>query len=256
MKVFNRRRLVLRKDGSFYKYITYAIGEIVLVILGILIALQIDYWSKNRQDDIDISRFLNTIENNINYDQKKLEELLKKRQTIIQNSRNFLQFLEKDSTPPGEDYKEILKQLFDNNAWSTISFQSNRNGIETLKSSGFLSKIDKKNILDKLNDYYYLVDKIEFEEQGLNMFISEMEVELFKKNIIPELRESTRKLFKNTYSEYDMSNIDRCLKTPSFYAVQFRMSGSAHIIDLYSELMRLGDEITELIKYYRLANKT
>lgn len=88
------------------------------------------------------------------------------------------------------------------------------------------------------------------------MFISELEVDLFKKNIIPELRESTRKLFKNTYSEYDLSNINRCMKTPSFYAVQFRMSGSAHIIDLYSELMRLGEEIIELIKNYRMANKT
>ncbi|MFC3880466.1 hypothetical protein ACFOSV_09780 [Algoriphagus namhaensis] len=34
--------------GKFSKYLTYAIGEIILVVIGILIALQINTWNENR----------------------------------------------------------------------------------------------------------------------------------------------------------------------------------------------------------------
>jgi hypothetical protein len=48
MKLFNKKRFQLFKGNRFQKYIAYAIGEIILVIFGILIALGINNWRQNR----------------------------------------------------------------------------------------------------------------------------------------------------------------------------------------------------------------
>ena len=48
MKLFNKKRYQLFKGNRFQKYIAYAIGEIILVIVGILIALGISNWRQNK----------------------------------------------------------------------------------------------------------------------------------------------------------------------------------------------------------------
>ncbi|WKK66495.1 DUF6090 family protein [Lutimonas zeaxanthinifaciens] len=47
---FRKIRLRLARDNQFFKYSRYAIGEIVLVVIGILIALYINNWNERRKD--------------------------------------------------------------------------------------------------------------------------------------------------------------------------------------------------------------
>lgn len=49
IKFFRKIRKSLISEGKTSKYFKYAIGEIVLVVIGILIALQINTWSNNRE---------------------------------------------------------------------------------------------------------------------------------------------------------------------------------------------------------------
>ncbi len=49
MTFFRRLRLLLLRSNKFTQYLGYAIGEIVLVMLGILIALQLNNWNQERQ---------------------------------------------------------------------------------------------------------------------------------------------------------------------------------------------------------------
>lgn len=49
MRLFNTQRFQLLKGQRFQKYIVYAIGEIILVIIGILIALAINNWNQENQ---------------------------------------------------------------------------------------------------------------------------------------------------------------------------------------------------------------
>ncbi len=45
IKFFRKIRRNLLSDGKTGKYLKYAIGEIILVVIGILIALQINNWN-------------------------------------------------------------------------------------------------------------------------------------------------------------------------------------------------------------------
>ena len=49
---FRKTRKKLADDNKPLKYLRYAIGEIVLVVIGILIALQINNWNEGRKDRV------------------------------------------------------------------------------------------------------------------------------------------------------------------------------------------------------------
>ncbi|MBK7873488.1 MAG: hypothetical protein IPJ74_23900 [Saprospiraceae bacterium] len=51
LKFFRTIRRRLLDSGSLQKYFVYAIGEIMLVVIGILIALQINNWNESRKDN-------------------------------------------------------------------------------------------------------------------------------------------------------------------------------------------------------------
>jgi len=52
IKFFRKIRQNLLSEGKTGKYLKYAIGEIVLVVIGILIALSINNWNENRKSKI------------------------------------------------------------------------------------------------------------------------------------------------------------------------------------------------------------
>lgn len=49
MKIFHKLRMEMLKNKRITNYLVYALGEIVLVVLGILIALYLNNWSKENQ---------------------------------------------------------------------------------------------------------------------------------------------------------------------------------------------------------------
>jgi hypothetical protein len=56
------------ETGKTAKYLKYAIGEIILVVIGILIALQINNWNENRKHDIAEKEFLKSVTNDLKQD--------------------------------------------------------------------------------------------------------------------------------------------------------------------------------------------
>lgn len=62
-------------DQKTRHYLTYAAGELILIIVGILIALQIDNWNEDRKVRISLNAHLDTIARNIEEDQRELAEL-------------------------------------------------------------------------------------------------------------------------------------------------------------------------------------
>ncbi|MGB5405009.1 MAG: DUF6090 family protein [Robiginitalea sp.] len=50
IQFFRRIRQNLLSEGKTGKYLTYALGEIILVVIGILIALQINTWNEGRKE--------------------------------------------------------------------------------------------------------------------------------------------------------------------------------------------------------------
>ena len=63
-------------DNKPIKYARYAIGEIILVVIGILIALQINNWNENRKALIKENSLYSSIVSDLEVDKDKLEVVL------------------------------------------------------------------------------------------------------------------------------------------------------------------------------------
>lgn len=68
LKFFRTIRRRLLESGSLKKYLVYAIGEILLVVIGILIALQINNWNEDRKAKANEREYLKGIKRDLEQD--------------------------------------------------------------------------------------------------------------------------------------------------------------------------------------------
>ena len=82
------------KENRVSKYLLYAVGEIILVVIGILIALQINTWNKNKQLRLSEIETLSEIQVALNQDVSVLSTNLKNLETKILHSREVILHIE------------------------------------------------------------------------------------------------------------------------------------------------------------------
>ena len=92
---FRKIRYQLLGEGKTGKYLKYAIGEILLVVIGILIALSINNWNEERKKDkIEINilqELLSTLESDINFQNSRInfqEEVVSSSKLVIEHLNN------------------------------------------------------------------------------------------------------------------------------------------------------------------------
>jgi len=65
LRFFRKMRSALIPESRFGRYFFYALGEIVLVVIGILIALHINNWNEERKADKFEKKLLNELLNTL-----------------------------------------------------------------------------------------------------------------------------------------------------------------------------------------------
>ena len=155
LKFFRNIRKKLVSEGNTSKYIKYAIGEIILVVIGILIALQINNWSeisKNRDKEIT---YLNRITTNLSYDVKLYKSIIKEDSLLIDKlnyiKNNFTDFTNEIKNPTSD-----LDFLI-----TGYKLTSNRTTIDNLISSGQIEIIRSNFLLEEIFLYYRTAEDIQ-----------------------------------------------------------------------------------------------
>jgi len=75
IKFFRKIRQKTLTENKLSKYLIYAVGEIILVVIGILIALQVNNWNENRKKINNELELLTSLEQEILENIEQLEEL-------------------------------------------------------------------------------------------------------------------------------------------------------------------------------------
>ncbi len=76
IKFFRKIRQRLLKENHVTRYLLYALGEIVLVVIGILIALQINNWNESRKQDLAEKEFITGVKNDLEQDKTYINLVL------------------------------------------------------------------------------------------------------------------------------------------------------------------------------------
>ena len=147
IKFFRKIRQNLLSEGNTGKYLKYAIGEIILVVLGILIALSINNWNtKENERELEI-KYLNQIKSSLENSELNLTESIDRNKEILKSGELLLEHL-KDKRPLNDTIIRlfIIPQYDHSIRLSTAAF-------ENLKSDG-LSLISNDSLKIAIIDIY------------------------------------------------------------------------------------------------------
>ncbi|MCH2196457.1 hypothetical protein [Kordia sp.] len=185
MKLFNKQRFAIMGGTNFKKYLTYALGEIVLVVIGILIAVALNNWNQRKELNNANAELRMEVIKQLDTDITSISEHLNKSDNVHENYRKYLQH-PKDSAEifPGEVLGSLL---FDNHA------HENDTRVITMIDNATLNKSKTSLDLKSLAmDYRLYNEKLKSTEQLI--FITTTEV----------LKEIERT--QDWYLEFVMSN--------------------------------------------------
>ncbi|MCA0154406.1 DUF6090 family protein [Winogradskyella vincentii] len=93
IKFFRHIRKSLISENKMGKYFKYAIGEILLVVIGILIALQINNWNNKRVEEARADKFLQKLKTQLKYNIIKTEERIKEFDSIYKASIELIDII-------------------------------------------------------------------------------------------------------------------------------------------------------------------
>lgn len=145
---FRRLRKQLADDNKPLKYIRYAIGEIVLVVIGILIALSINNWNEERKDAILEKKYLESIRKELEINIKTATSEKQFQDFQIHNVEVILNCLDNNCT---DNQTELAVAIEHVGFQTTVNFTKNVwNELYATGNIGILKNDSIKNNLVEL----------------------------------------------------------------------------------------------------------
>jgi hypothetical protein len=169
--IFRKIRKKMADDNKPMKYIRYAIGEIVLVVIGILIALQINNWNEERTQKKILNDILQSIANGVESDLRELNLLSAARANITVK----IDSIYKKYGSTGQTSLNIEEASYVNfaftNILNTVHLNTSKGAYESLKNSIYFGKIQGTNLALLLDTYYKSSGEIRSKEDRYNQTI-------------------------------------------------------------------------------------
>ncbi|MBC3847906.1 hypothetical protein H8K90_16035 [Winogradskyella echinorum] len=180
IKFFRHIRQQLISENKTGKYLKYAIGEIVLVVIGILIALSINNWNEQRKVRTNERELLSSILKDLIIDENRINEHIK----YYQDDQSMHYHIYQDS-----------QGLLSNDTiidFSTLRAARIFNLTIEASYSKYIKEISKNNIRVNIDDYFKQEDNVndamkvlsDYKESRLKLFLSKYGIndakELFK----------------------------------------------------------------------------
>ena len=151
---FRRIRKGLLGEGTTSKYLLYAIGEIALVVIGILIALQINNWNENRKMESLEVQFLNRLVKDLTIDTAYYNLRYEESQSVV-NGHNAVIRLMYQTQESEEDVRELYSQI----KWASEDLTTQNSAYSELNNSGNLNIFKNQELKNSIISYYRECEK-------------------------------------------------------------------------------------------------
>jgi hypothetical protein len=165
IKFFRKIRQKLIGEKRINNYLIYALGEIVLVVIGILIALAINNANLRRIDSNNEQNYLEGLRFEFQVSKMKLTKLLAVNQKNLDGAREILNFIHSES---GQATDQRLSELLFGTFSDDISFNANNSFLNELINSGNLKNISSIELRKKLTSWLATMDDIKRQEAELS----------------------------------------------------------------------------------------
>ncbi|WP_445386449.1 DUF6090 family protein [Robiginitalea sp. IMCC44478] len=161
IRFFRQIRQRLLTDNKISKYLLYAVGEILLVMIGILLALQVNNWNEDRKRKKDKIELVNTLTQHFKSQIEFLEASIRTGEDEVKKLNSAIKMIEAQNiTIPIDSVKQHISRTFYQTGiflpFQKVEMAINSGRIDLIEDDNFDNNIAnllyRNRILEKLYD--------------------------------------------------------------------------------------------------------
>ena len=233
-------------ENKFSKYLLYAIGEIILVVIGILIALSINNWNENSNRDKLELEALKNLREDFNFN---LSELIRIDSVNTKNIKSCVQIL----NHTGKRYtEEFILEKHLNAAAASPDYSAKNGFLNDLINSGNLGLIKNSVLRNLLSSWLTELSELTLREEASEKTDFEL-IDFIIKNgsylDVDEIMGFNNNLnIKLPKSGFEIDN-NQMLKMPEFEnRIENQIIFFNIVTERYKDCMNLNKEILHLLE--------
>ncbi|MBL4604229.1 MAG: hypothetical protein JKY02_00750 [Flavobacteriaceae bacterium] len=205
IKFFRRIRQRLLTENKLTRYIIYAIGEIALVMIGILLALQVNSWNQRRLNTIEEKILLSNVHDEFVENKSFLKEVLQTESEAYKANKDLMKLI-------GSSKEELNLHNLDSLFYESLpaaQFISTQHSISNIIQNGKLNIIKDNRIIKLIYQWEALVKAINQREAIKGNWSDE--------RIIPFLAKYISFKEMDNYGDFEWSGRSKLKKTIIHY---------------------------------------
>jgi len=143
-----------KKKGNYF---LYALGEVTLIVMGILIAIQVDNWRENMANEKTVANYYTLIENDLNDQMFEIEAQVKSELEILRESEKLIEsYIKNSGFVTDSEYSSAIGNI---NNWRT--FIKIDPAFEQLLATGDVQLISNQDLKKNTFTYFHQLRKVE-----------------------------------------------------------------------------------------------
>lgn len=192
MSIFRTLRDNLRPGQGLNKWLVHGVGEIFMVMVGILLALQVNNWNTDRADRVKERKYLRGFQSDLRIDLENLKAFMEDKEVKASSALLLLRKADPMSAPDIQFTDSVMDRLF---TWKT--FNPSTKTMDELIGSGNLSLIRndsiKKVMLDVEQRNEHLAVHTEHMRREYDFYLYDRSTTLREMNPFLDLEECVEK---------------------------------------------------------------
>ncbi len=163
------------KENKVSKYILYAIGEIILVVIGILIALSINNWNENEKSRVSEKLLLINLKEEFNFN---LNQLKQTKNRIDNSTDQLVKLINLFGTKTDTISIDYLNELINDGLWGP-TLDSNQDVFNSIYDNGKMDLVSNPELRRMLLSWGSQVKDFELAEKNMSINLN--------RNVLPKM---------------------------------------------------------------------
>ena len=161
IKFFRHLRQNLLMENKTGKYLKYAIGEIVLVVIGILIALSINNWNENRKTNKQELQLLASLQKEFTFNNDEIDRSITKAQIIQKRCETILKYTGNRDMKLSKNESD---SLINSGLLNIITYDASNGILSDIINSGKIQIIKNEKLKNYLSNWNGILNDVKEDE--------------------------------------------------------------------------------------------
>ena len=246
IKFFRHIRQSLLSEGKTARYFKYAFGEILLVVIGILIALQINTWNEEKNQSKKELKLLQNLRRDIN----ETVSVMKRQDSAFAryeaNTEKGLALFYSAQTV--KDIDSVMRLCY--TLWNDLFI--NRNTYDEMVNSGSMYNLNNEGLQKEITSYYVFVDAHEHYIESVNA--TQNQLRNLSENLHPlemllsELRNSNMNVgLKHIDTTWITNKKSKTYMALHHYLNQSQLSNNIYRRDVFQRIITRSEQLGKAI---------